>query len=131
MCFELLAQITMKIYSKYEYFKTFLSMLNIVVCVIFRNIAVQKSSRVKEIPVTGKGHISRHNLSLVVTSILLVGRPSSSTQIVFCFETKISRLNGMGQLCLSQRDGNVYKNPLWFRPGFTQSPFADLDPGIW
>jgi hypothetical protein len=65
---------------------------------------------------------------MVVTSILLVGRPSSSTQIVFCFETKISRLNGMGQLCLSQRDSNVHKIHLWFRPGFTQSPFANPNP---
>ncbi len=83
----------------------------------------------KEIPVTGKGLISRHNVSMVVTSILLVGCPSSSTQIVFSFETKISRLNGMGQLSLSQRDGNVFLNPL-FRPVFTQSPFADLESGL-
>jgi hypothetical protein len=63
----------------------------------------------KVIPEPGTGHISRHSVSMVVTSILLVGRPSSSAQIVFCFETKIARLNGMGQLCLSQRDGSVYQ----------------------
>ncbi len=36
----------------------------------------------------------------------------------------------MGQLCLSQRDGNVYQIQCGFRPGFTQSPFADPDPGL-